>query len=73
MIRVDQEIEGPFCASVTVMQKLFSPMEPKNRSSRYGHGEWVRDQNRGRVRSDRRGDELKKLMGPQGTRVLSTE
>lgn len=44
MIRVDQEIEGPFCASVKVMQKLFSPMEPKNRSSRYGHGEWVRDQ-----------------------------
>lgn len=44
MIRVDQEIEGPIYASVKVMQKLYSPVEPKNRSSRYGYGEWVRDQ-----------------------------
>lgn len=44
MIRVDQEIEEPVCASVKVMQELYSPVEPKNRSSRYGHGEWVRDQ-----------------------------
>ena len=44
MIRVDQEIQWPVCTSVKVMQELYSPVEPKNRSSRYGHGEWVRDQ-----------------------------
>lgn len=43
-ICVDREVEEPFCASVKVMWELFSPVEPKNRSSRYRHGEWARDQ-----------------------------
>lgn len=46
---VDQEVDGSFCALVKAPRELFSPMEPENRGSRCGHGEWVRDKLREEV------------------------
>ena len=48
-VSVDQEVDGSFCTSVKATRELFSPMEPENRGSRCGHGEWVRDKLREEV------------------------